>query len=64
MTVTAHTVASDPWQLFVVLAILNVIAWWRDAPRAHDLAVSPAGFLLGAFGIYLSAYINGYRRTA
>jgi len=50
--------------VLVVLAILNGIAWWRDATRAHDFAVFSAGFLLAAFGMYLSAYINGYRRTA
>jgi len=50
--------------VLVVLAILNSIAWWRNAPRAHDFAVFSAGFLLGAFGMWLSAYVNGYRRTA
>jgi hypothetical protein len=50
--------------VFVVLATLNGIAWWRDAPSAHDLAVFSAGFLLGAFGMYLAAYLYGYRRVA
>ena len=31
----------------VVLAILNGIDWWRDAPQTHDVAVFSAGFLLG-----------------
>src|SRR5215471_17300015 len=58
-TLTAYFVG-----VLVVLAILNSIAWWRNAPRAHDFAVFSAGFLLGAFGMHLSAYVNGYRRTA
>ena len=58
-TLTAYFVG-----VLVVLAILNSIAWWRNAPRAHDFAVFSAGFLLGAFGIHLSPYVNGYRRTA
>ena len=58
-TLTAYLVG-----VLVVLAILNSIAWWRNAPRAHDFAVFSAGFLLGAFGMYLSAYLNGYRRAA
>jgi len=58
-TLTAYLVGVS-----VVLAILNSIAWWRNAPRVHDFAVFSAGFLLGALGMYLSAYLNGYRRTA
>jgi len=58
-TLTAYLVG-----VLVVLAILNSIAWRRNAPWAHDFAVFSAGFLLGAFGMYLSAYVNGYRRTA
>jgi len=50
--------------IFVVLAILNGIALSRDAPPAHNLAVFSAGFLLGAFGMYLAAHLYGYRRTA
>ena len=57
-TLTAYLVG-----VLVVLAILNSIAWWRNAQHAHDFAVFSAGFLLGAFGMYLSAYINEYRRT-
>jgi hypothetical protein len=45
-----------------VFAILNGIAWWWYVPRAHDLAVFSAGFVLGAFGMYLAAYLYGYRR--
>jgi hypothetical protein len=48
----------------VVLALLNGIAWWLEAPREHDRAVFSAGFLLGALGMYLAAYLYGYRRAA
>jgi hypothetical protein len=49
--------------VLVVLATLNGIYSWRGAPRAHDAAIFSAGFLLGAFGMYLAAYLYGYRRT-
>jgi len=56
-TLTAYLVG-----ISVVFAILNGIAWWWDAPRAHGLAVFAAGFVLGALGMYLAAYLYGYRR--
>jgi hypothetical protein len=45
-----------------VLAILNGIGRWWDAPTAHDPAGFSAGFVLGALGMYLAAYLYGYRR--
>jgi hypothetical protein len=48
--------------VLVVLAILNVIAWLVDAPRRYDLGVFSAGFLMGALGMYIAAYLYGYRK--
>ena len=49
--------------MLVVLAILNVIAWLADAPHRYDLGVFSAGFLMGALGVYISAYLYGYRKV-
>jgi hypothetical protein len=47
----------------VVLAILNLLAWLGDAPRLHGLGVFSAGFLIGALGMYIAAYLYGYRKV-
>jgi hypothetical protein len=47
--------------VLVVLAIVNVIAWFVDAPRRYSLGVFSAGFLMGALGMYIAAYLYGYR---
>jgi hypothetical protein len=46
----------------VVLAILNLLAWLVDAPRQYGLGVFSAGFLMGALGMYIAAYLYGYRK--
>jgi hypothetical protein len=48
--------------VLVVLAILNSVAWLVDAPPRHDLGVFSAGFLMGALGMYIAAYLYGYRK--
>ncbi len=48
--------------VLVVLAILNAIAWLVDAPRRYGLGVFSAGFLIGALGMYIAAYLYGYRK--
>jgi len=48
--------------VLVVFAILNVIAWLVDAPRRHGLGVFSGGFLMGALGMYIAAYLYGYRK--
>jgi hypothetical protein len=48
--------------VLVVFAILNVIAWFMDAPRLNGLGVFSAGFLMGALGMYIAAYLYGYRK--
>jgi hypothetical protein len=47
----------------VVLAILNGIAWFVDAPRLYGLGVFSAGFLMGALGMYMAAHLYGYRKS-
>jgi hypothetical protein len=49
--------------VFVVLAILNGIDWWWDAPRALGLTVLSAGFLVAALGMCLPAYLYRDRRA-
>jgi hypothetical protein len=46
----------------VVLAILNLVAWLLDAPHRYDIGVFSAGFLIGALGMYIAAYLYGYRK--
>jgi hypothetical protein len=48
----------------IVLAVLNRIAWQAGSPRLHSINVFSAGFALGIFGTYISAWLNGYRRVA
>ena len=38
--------------VLVALTILNVIAWLADVPYRYGLGVFPAGFLMGALGMY------------
>ena len=47
----------------IVLAVLNAVGWLAGAPWLHNFNVFSAGFVLGAFGMYLSACVNGYRRV-
>jgi hypothetical protein len=47
----------------IVLAILNDLTWHAQSPKQHDLGVFSAGFVLGALAMYISAWLNGYRRV-
>ncbi len=47
----------------IVLAILNGIAWRTGAPRLHNINVFSAGFVLGALGMYIAAWLYGYRKV-
>jgi len=58
-TLTAYGIA-----VVIVLAVINGIAWKAGAPRVHGLNVFSAGFALGVLGMYISAWLNGYRRVA
>jgi hypothetical protein len=57
-TLTGYGIA-----VIIVLAILNGIAWLVETPRLHSLNVFSAGFVLGMLGMYISAWLNGYRRV-
>jgi hypothetical protein len=57
-TLTAYGIA-----VVIVLAILNGIEWLAGMPQLHDLNVFSAGFILGMLGMYISAWVNGYRRV-
>ena len=57
-TITAYGIA-----VVIVLAILNAIVWRAGTPRLHELKVFSAGFILGMLGMYISAWVNGYRRV-
>jgi len=48
--------------VLAILASLNVIAWLLNAPRRYAAGVFSAGFLLGALGMYIAAYLYGYRK--
>jgi hypothetical protein len=48
----------------IALAMANGLAWFIGGlPKLHMMAVFSAGFLLGAFGMYLAACLYGYRRV-
>jgi hypothetical protein len=55
-TLTAYGIG-----LALVLTILNGIEWRAGTPELHELNVFSAGFILGMLGMYISAWVNGYR---
>ena len=57
-TLTAYGI-----EVVIVLAILNGIAWLVKAPWLHSLNVFSAGFVLGMLGMYIAAYLYGYRQV-
>jgi len=57
-TITAYGIA-----VIIVFAILNGIFWWVGSRHLHELNVFSAGFVLGMFGMYLAAWLYGYRRV-
>ena len=57
-TLTGYGIA-----VVIVFAILNGIFWLADKPRLHDLNVFSAGFVLGMLGMYIAAWLYGYRRV-
>jgi hypothetical protein len=59
----SRTLAGYYIGVLVVLAILNVIAWLVDAPHRYRLGVFSGGFLMGALGMYIAAYLYGYRKV-
>ena len=57
-TLTAYGIG-----VVIVLAILNAIVWLVGAPRLHSINVFSAGFVLGMVGMYIAAWLYGYRRV-
>ena len=49
--------------VIIVLAVLNGIAWWAGRPPLHELSVFSAGFAIGMRGMYIAAWLYGYRRV-
>jgi hypothetical protein len=58
-TLTGYGIAA-----IIVLAILNGIAWLVGTPRLRDINVFAAGFALGMLGMYIAAWLYGYRRPS
>jgi hypothetical protein len=58
-----RTLTSYGIGVVVVFAILNAIAWRAGMPRLHELPVFSAGFILGMLGMYIAAWLYGYRRV-
>ena len=50
-------------EVVIVLTVLNGIAWLVKAPWLHSLNVFSAGFVLCMLGMYIAAYLYGYRRV-
>lgn len=58
-TLTAYGIG-----VVIVLAVLNGAAWQAGNPRLHAINVFSAGFVLGALGTYIAAWLYGYRQVA
>jgi hypothetical protein len=57
-TLTAYLIG-----VVIVLAGLNGIAWQAGMARLHSLNVFSAGFVVGALGMYIAAWVYGYHRV-
>ena len=57
-TLTGYGIA-----VVIVLAALNGITRLAGTPRLHDLNVFSAGFVLGMLGMYIAAWLYGYRQV-
>jgi hypothetical protein len=47
----------------IVLAILNGVAWRAGAPWLYGLNVFSIGFVMGLLGMYIAAWLYGYRQV-
>jgi len=56
-TLTGYAIA-----VVIVFAILNGVAWLMGYPRPDRLSVFSAGFVLGMLGMYIAAWLYGYRQ--
>ena len=57
-TLTGYGIA-----VVIVLAAINGITWLLGNPRLHDLNVFSAGFVRGTLGMYIAAWLYGYRQV-
>jgi hypothetical protein len=57
-TLTGYGIA-----VIIVFAVLNGIAWLAGRPPLHELNVFSAGFVLGMLGMYIAAWLYGYRQV-
>jgi hypothetical protein len=57
-TLTGYGIA-----VIVVFAVLNGMAWRAGLPRLYGLNIFSAGFILGMAGMYLAAWLYGYRQV-
>jgi hypothetical protein len=58
-TLTAYGIG-----VVIVFAVINGVAWQAGTPKLHNLNVFSAGFILGVLGMYIAAWLYGYRRIA
>jgi hypothetical protein len=57
-TLTGYGIA-----VVLVFAVLNGVAWLTGyPPRLRSLNVFSAGFVLGMIGMYIAAWVYGYRK--
>jgi len=56
-TLTGYWIA-----VVIVLAALNFAFWLARSPRLHSLNIFSAGFILGALGMYIAAWVYGYHK--
>jgi hypothetical protein len=56
-TLTSYGIA-----VVIVLAVLNGMVWLVGMPQLHDINIFSAGFVLGMLGMYIAAWLYGYRR--
>jgi hypothetical protein len=58
-TLTGYGIA-----VILVFAALNAVGWLAWNPvRAHYFNVFSAGFVFGMLGMYIAAWLYGYRKT-
>jgi hypothetical protein len=60
----ARTLTGYGISVVIVLAILNGIVWLMGSPQLHDLNVFSVGFVLGMPGMYIAAWLYGYRQVS
>jgi hypothetical protein len=57
-TLTAYGISA-----ILVLVLLNALVWAAGSSRQHGLSAFSAGFVLGALGMYIAAWLYGYQKV-